>query len=154
MVMVILFRAVLAVLLLHSAAVWADPVKEVRDAHRQLFQADQKGDIDAFLSHYADDAVVTAARRGFRIEGKQALKAHYTASWQQYPSRRGLARQVSYRVYNDGTVVIRNQYVEQLWKDATGQTSPAMLRLSHTWVKSNGRWLIVEQHASKIDSVQ
>jgi len=140
--------------LLCSTSVLADPVSEVRESIRKMNEAARKGDIDGFLSHFADDAVVTAGRKGFRVEGKQRLKAHYSGLWQQYPSRGAQGRQGMYRVYLDGKVVIRNVYSEQTWKDANGQMSPAMIRASQTWVNIDGRWLIVDQHASKITGIQ
>lgn len=142
------------VFLLCSTSVLADPVSEVRESIRKMNEAARKGDIDGFLSHFADDAIVTAGRKGFRVEGKQRLKVHYLGLWQQYPSRTRLGRQGTYRVYLDGKVVIRNLYAEQTWKDANGQTSSAMLRVSQTWVNNDGRWLIVDSHSSKITGVQ
>jgi hypothetical protein len=57
--------------------VWAqaDPAKEVADITRQRAEAAARGDVDAWLADLADNVVFTVARAGFRIEGKEAVRA-------------------------------------------------------------------------------
>lgn len=90
--------------------VWAqaDPAKEVADIALKRAQAVARGDIDAFLADVADNVVLTGARSGFRIEGKEAFRTFLTNQWQNYPTRQGLARQVTSRVLQEGNVVVVN----------------------------------------------
>jgi hypothetical protein len=67
----------LALLLATVPVVWAqtDAAKEIADINRKRAQAGAKGDADTFLADVADNAVFTVARAGFRIEGKEAIRA-------------------------------------------------------------------------------
>ncbi len=130
--------------------VWAqaDPVKEITAIQQKRAQAGAKGDVDAVLADVADNAVFTAARAGFRIEGKDQYRVFLTNLYQNYPTRQNLGRQITYRVYQDGNVVLRNSYNDQTYFDKNGAPSRLMQRTSQTWVKTDGRWLLVDQHNS------
>jgi ketosteroid isomerase-like protein len=58
------------------------------------------------------------------------------------------------RVFQDGNVVIVNSYNDQTFIDKTGKMSTMMQRTSQTWVKTGGRWLLVDQHTSGIPGIQ
>lgn len=106
--------------------VWAqaDPAKEVADIALKRAQAVARGDIDAFLADVADNVVLTGARSGFRIEGKEAFRTFLTNQWQNYPTRQGLARQVTSRVLQEGNVVVVNYgYNDQTFIDKSGTMS-------------------------------
>src|SRR5438445_10989833 len=55
--------------------VWAqaDPAKEVADIRAKQGAAGAKGEVDGVMAPMADNVVFTAARAGFRIEGKEAV---------------------------------------------------------------------------------
>ena len=145
------------VLLLGTAPVaWAqaDPAKEVADINRKRAAAAAKGDVDGFLADVADNVVVTAARSGFRMEGKEPVRAFLTNLWQNYPTRQGLPRQVTYRVYQEGNVVVVNGYLDQTFIDKNGKMSTSMQRRSETWVKTGGRWLQVDVHNSGMPGIE
>lgn len=147
----ILCGSLALVLLLGTVpVVWAqaDPAKEVADIGRKVGEAAAKGDVDGFLANVADNVVFTAARAGFRIEGKEALRAFLTNLWQNYPTRQNLARQVTRRVFQEGNVVVVNGYRDQIYIDRNGRMSTMMQRTSQTWVKTGGRWLLVDVHNS------
>jgi uncharacterized protein (TIGR02246 family) len=130
--------------------VWAqaDPAKEVADIRAKMGAAGAQGDIDGLVAPMADNVVFTAARPGFKAEGKEAVRAFLTNLFQNYPTRQELARQVMYRVYQEGNVVVVNNYVDQVYIDKNGRMSTLMQRNSQTWVKTAGRWLLVDQHNS------
>lgn len=141
----------LALLLVTVPVVWAQTdssAKEIADINRKRAQAGAKADADTFLADVADNAVFTVARAGFRIEGKEAIRAFLTNLWQNYPMRQSLTRQVTYRTYGDGNVVVVNAYTDQTFADRNGRMSTLMQRNSQTWVKTGGRWLLVDQHNS------
>lgn len=137
-------------------AVWAqaDPVKEVADIARQRGQAIAKNDLDGFMENVADNVVFTSGRAGFRIEGKAAMRTYYAQLAQHYPTRQFLVRQPSSRVFQNGTVVVNNFYADGTIVDRNGKLSTAMNRISETWVKTDGRWLLVDQHISTIPGTQ
>src|SRR5262245_14638213 len=84
--------------------------------------------IDTFLTDVADNVVFTGARSGFRIEGKEAFRTFPTYQWQNYPTRQGLARQVTRRVFQEGNVVVVNGYNDQTFIDKSGTMSVRMNR--------------------------
>jgi hypothetical protein len=61
-----------------------------------------------------------------------------------------LGRQVTYRVYQEGNVVVVNGYTDQTYIDKNRRMSTMIQRNSQTWVKTGGRWLLVDQHNSGI----
>jgi len=130
--------------------VWAqaDPAKEVADIGLKRAQAGSRGDVDGVLADVADNAVFTSSRAGFRVEGKEAYRTFLTNLYQNYPTRQSLGRQVTRRVYQDGNVVIVNAYNDQTFFDKNGKMSTLSNRTSQTWVKTGGRWLLVDQHIS------
>src|SRR6266446_2684277 len=130
--------------------VWAqaDPAKEIADINRKRGEAGAKGDVDGVLADVADNVVLTAARAGFRMEGKEAVRTFLTNLFQNYPTRQELGRQVTYRVYQKSNVVVVNGYNDQTFIDRNGRMSTLMQRNSQTWVKTGGRWLLVEWHVS------
>jgi len=130
--------------------VWAqaDPAKEVADITRKRAEAAARGDVDAWLADLADNVVFTVARAGFRIEGKEAVRAFITNLWKNYPTRQELTQQVTRRTFQDGNVFIVNSYTDQIFMDKNGRMSTMMQRNSLTWVKTGGRWLIVDVHNS------
>jgi uncharacterized protein (TIGR02246 family) len=150
--MVSILSGFLALVLLLGTVpvVWAqaDPAKEIADINRKRGEAGAKGDIDGLLADVADNVIATVARAGFRIEGKQAFRAFLTNLFQHYPTRQELGRQATYRVYQEGNVVVVNSYTDQTFIDKNGRMSTMMQRNSQTWVKTAGRWLLVDQHNS------
>ena len=150
-IMRILSGSLVLVLLLGTVpVVWAqaDPAKEIADINRKRGEAGAKGDVDGLLADVADNVVLTAARAGFRIEGKQAFRAFLTNLFQNYPTRQELGRQVTYRVFQEGSVVVVNGYTDQTYIDKNGRMSTMIQRNSQTWVKTGGRWLLVDWHVS------
>src|SRR5438093_1537408 len=72
-----MLRGFLALVLLLGTVpvVWvqADPAKEVADIRAKQGAAGAKGEVDGVMAPMADNVVFTAARAGFRIDGKEAV---------------------------------------------------------------------------------
>jgi len=150
-IMSILSGALALVLLLGTVpVVWAqaDPAKEIADINRKRGEAGAKGDIDGILADVADNVVLTAARAGFRMEGKEAVRAFLTNLFQNYPTRQELGRQVTYRVFQEGNVVVVNGYNDKTFIVKNGKMSTMIQRTSNTGVKTGDRWLLVDWHVS------
>jgi uncharacterized protein (TIGR02246 family) len=133
-----------------SSVTWAGPVEEVAQIAQQQAAADATNDVDAFMTPFADDAVVTAFLIPFRVEGKAAIKEQFALLFQTYPTRHGMPRQISRRVYANDTVVVSNGYGVFYLTDESGDTTAHYIRVSQTWVKIGTEWKIVDQHVSKM----
>jgi uncharacterized protein (TIGR02246 family) len=133
-----------------SSVTWAGPAEEIAQINQQRAGAAEKNDLDGFTAAFADDAVVTAFWVPFRVEGKAAIKDQFALLFQTYPTRHGMPRQISTRVYANDTVVVRNGYGVANWTDKAGNTTVHYLRESQTWVKIGTEWKIVDQHVSKM----
>jgi len=116
---------------------------------RPATQGFSRGDLDGFTAAFADNAVVNSSSSAFRIEGKEAIRAHFTEFFQMFPRRRFLVRQPIMRAYNDD-LVISNSYAAMNLTDQQGKLTAFHVRSSVAWVKLGGRWQIVDQHTSRL----
>ena len=146
-------RSIVALLALSSLGfanvVWAGPAEEVAQIAAPRIQALQDGNLDAYMAAFADNAVFQSALSVFRVEGKEAIRAHFTELFSIYPKRRVLPRQSITRVYNDD-LVITNSYSVLYLTNQQGQVMTYPLRGSVVWAKIGGRWQIVDQHGSRL----
>jgi uncharacterized protein (TIGR02246 family) len=114
-------------------------------------QAFESGNLEAWMAAFADNAVLHSFLSPFRIEGKEAIRAHFAELFQMYPSRRSLVRQPITRVYNDD-LVAQASYLVVYFTDQKGQTTASAIRTSTIWAKLGGRWQIVDSHVSRFPS--
>jgi len=145
-----IYPLVVLVLVGIAPVAWAGAVEEIAEVGRLRTLAFSEGNLEAWIGTYADDAVLTSARVPFRIEGKEALRVYYGDLFRAYPTRRAVSQHVSTRVYNRDTTAVTNSYVNVTLVDRNGQTNSLNLRASLTWVKLDGRWLIVDAHGSRL----
>jgi uncharacterized protein (TIGR02246 family) len=143
--------AILSALILVGLAVeaWAGPVEEVAQIAGPRNQIFEEGNTEALVAAFADNAVLTSSLTGFRIEGKEAIRAYFASLFQAYPGRRLFTRQPVARAYNDD-LVISNSYNALYLTDPKGQVTQLTLRGSVVWAKIGGRWQIVDQHVSRM----
>ena len=127
----------------------AGPAEEVAQIATPRLQAFQDGNLDALVAAFADNAVFQSALSPFRVEGKEAIRAHYAEVFQVYPRRRVLPRQSATRVYNDD-LVITNSYSVLYLTNQQGQVMNYAVRSSLVWAKIGGKWQIVDQHGSRL----
>jgi ketosteroid isomerase-like protein len=112
-----------------TPAAWAGAAEEVAAIGQQTTAAFEKGDIDTFITAFADNAVFTPSVQAFRVEGRTAIKNYFSALFETYPT--------SYFVL---TVT-----------DKSGNVSVHNLRGSATWLKMDNQWRIVDQHNSEVN---
>jgi uncharacterized protein (TIGR02246 family) len=143
--------ATLSALILVGLAVevWAGPIEEVAQIAAPRGKVFEEGTAEAYSAPFADNAVLTSSLSGFRVDGKEAIKAYFAELFQQYPTRRLFARQPVTRAYDD-SVVIQNSYNVLYLTDQKGQVTQLTLRASVVWTKIGGRWQIVDQHVSRM----
>jgi uncharacterized protein (TIGR02246 family) len=132
-----------------TAFAWAGPAEEVAQLSAPRGQAFEDGNLDAWMAAFADNAVLQAFMSPYRIEGKEAIRAHYAELFHMYPRRRGFVRQPAVRVYNDD-LVVQNAYSVASFTDQRGQTTLSPIRYSVVWAKTGGRWQIVDLHVSRL----
>jgi uncharacterized protein (TIGR02246 family) len=129
--------------------VCAGPAEEVAQIAAPRLQALQDGNVEAYTAAFADNAVFQSALSAFRVEGKEAIRGHFTELIAMYPKRRVLPRQTTVRVYNDD-LVITNSYSVLHLTDQQGRVVTYPVRSSVVWAKVGGRWQIVDQHGSRL----
>ena len=128
--------------------VWAGPAEEVAEIALRRAQGFREGNLDVFMADWADKGVLTSALAGFRFEGKEAVRAHFAALFEQYPQRQTVGRHAVSRAFANDTVVVTNGYSDLTLVDRSGHVSRFRLRTSVIWVKLDRRWQIVDQHNS------
>jgi uncharacterized protein (TIGR02246 family) len=132
-----------------AAESWAGPAEEVAQINGPRGKMFEEGTAEALTAAFADNAVLTSSLSGFRIEGKEAIRAYFVELFQLYPGRRLFTRQPSTRVYNDD-LLIQNVYNALYLTDQKGQVTQLTLRATLVWAKVGGHWQIVEQHVSRL----
>jgi uncharacterized protein (TIGR02246 family) len=132
-----------------TAVAWAGAAEDIGAINQQQTAAFEKGDVDAYMVAFADNAVFTPALQPFRVEGKAAIKEYFTTFFQTYPTRRIVGGQGSTRVYENNTVV-SDVYLILTLTDQSGTVSVYHLRGSTTWLKTASEWHIVDQHVSRM----
>jgi uncharacterized protein (TIGR02246 family) len=132
-------------------AAWAGAAEDVAATGRQTAAAFEKGDIDTFITAFADNAVFTPSVQAFRVEGKAAIKDYFSALFETYPTRHVAGRQGSTRVYANDTIVVTNSYSVLTLTDKSGNVSVHNLRNSATWLKMDNQWWVVDNHISEVN---
>jgi len=128
---------------------WAGPAEEIAQIAQQAVQAINEGNLDGIMALYADDAVLIPAGSPFRIDGKDAIRSFYVGLFQNFPTRRFVERQRQIRVYGANTAII-NAYFTFTLVDRSGNANNVQARMSVTFVKVGNRWLVADDHASRL----
>jgi uncharacterized protein (TIGR02246 family) len=132
-----------------SPVLWAGPVEEVAEIAKPRVRMLEEGNLDGYMAAFADSAVFQSALSPFRIEGKEAIRAHFAQVFEQYPKRRILPRQPARRAYGDD-LVVQNGYAVLYLTDQDDEVQTVFTRSSITWARIGGRWQIVDQHTSRL----
>jgi uncharacterized protein (TIGR02246 family) len=134
-----------------TPAAWAGAAEDVAATGQQTVAAFEKGDIDSYITGWADNGVFTPSVQAFRVEGKAAIKDYFSALFQTYPTRHVVFRQGSTRVYANDTVVVTDAYSTLTLTDKSGNVSIHNLRNSTIWLKMENQWRIVDNHISEVN---
>ncbi len=132
-----------------ASVAWAGPVEEIARVDEQAVQALNDGNLDAYMALHVDDAVLTPSGAPFRIEGKEAIRSFFAGLFQNFPTRRFVERQRTIRVYGGNTGIL-NGYFTFTLVDRAGNANTLHARMSVTFVKLGDRWLVVDDHASRL----
>ncbi len=128
---------------------WAGPAEEIAQLDQQAVQAINEGNLDGIMALYADDAVLIPGGSPFRIDGKEAIRSFYAGLFQNFPTRRFVERQRQIRVYGTNAGII-NAYFTFTLVDRSGNVNTSHARMSVTLVKVGDRWLVADDHASRL----
>ena len=132
-----------------SPALWAGPTEEVAEIAKPRTRMLEEGNLDAYMAAYADNAVFQSALSPFRIEGKEAIRAHLAQVIEQYPKRRILPRQPAMRAFGND-LVVQNGYAVLYLTDRDDEVRTVFTRSSFVWARIGGSWRIVDQHGSRL----
>jgi len=132
---------------------WAGPVEEVAEIATPRMKALAEGNVDAWTAAYADNAVLQAFSSPLRLEGKEAIKAYFANFFQVLPKRKLLARGSLVRSYGND-LVIQDGHGDYYLTNPQGVVTYVPLRWSVVWSKAGGQWQIVEQHVSRLPSLE
>jgi uncharacterized protein (TIGR02246 family) len=122
---------------------------EVARVTSQRIQAFNEGNLEAFMATWADNATWFSVASPFRVEGKEDIQAGFAGLFQNFPTRRYLPRQQSVRVYGDTTAVVTAHFTLIL-VDRAGKATTTHGRISTTYAKLGGKWMVADQHASAV----
>jgi uncharacterized protein (TIGR02246 family) len=128
----------------------ASPEDEIAVIARNQAEAFTHGNVDWYVDAFADDAVLSPPGGVARAVGKQAIRATFARFFERFPTRESTPSETIIRVYNNGTVAIRNEYRDEKLTDRDGKTTTQKTRFTQVLVKAGDRWMIVEQHNSRL----
>ena len=142
---------IFALLLLWSEPIaMAAPQDEIAALAQAQSEAFNQGNVDWYVEAFADDAVLSPPGGSVRAIGKDAIKTAMVAFFRAFPSRESVPHDTIVRLYNNATVAIRNELRDEKLVDRNGETRTQKTRFTQVLVRAGDRWLVVEQHNSRI----
>lgn len=128
----------------------AEEIARLLEVHRADYL---RGDADAWAALYAVDATFvgdTVSGGERNLQSRQAIRDYFAQVFKDFPTRTANVSNVRIRIYNEGampTAIINIENSAQR-TDVTGRRLDSHLHESLTWVKIQGKWLIVNHHFS------
>jgi uncharacterized protein (TIGR02246 family) len=136
--------ALIVVLVLGSVAL-AGPKEDVSAVTSEWGRALGDDDHDKVLPFYADDAVLWGTLSPMVRADRAALRDYFVAAFKVLPGLKVTFGDQLIRVYGNAAINT-GYYTFSYSKDGEVKTLPA--RYSFTYIKDDGRWLIVDHHSS------
>ena len=128
----------------------AEPEDEIAAISRTQSEAFAQGNVDWYLAAFADNAVLSPPGGVARAVGKEAIRAGLVHFFQTFPTRESIPSEAMVRIYNNGTVAVRNEMRDETLIDRDGKATTQKTRFSQVLVREGDRWLVVEQHNSRV----
>lgn len=129
-------------------AAWAGTPEEITQLVQEWAKAYNEGKIEVIRAQYADNAHLISPWTSHLLKGKEAVEGGYAGAFKAFPKRTlTLRQQPAIRVFNGSTAVASGDFQVTV-TDSKGQASTRSGRYSATYVKLEGKWRIVDQHAS------
>jgi uncharacterized protein (TIGR02246 family) len=105
-----------------------------------------KGDLDALMSLYDDDARLWGTSSSQLRKGAREIRVYYAQLLKAFPGARITLRETSPRHYGDAGVSSGAYTMRRVASD--GKVVVTSVRFTMTYVLRGGKWLIVDQHSS------
>jgi uncharacterized protein (TIGR02246 family) len=123
----------------------AEEIAQLLEVHRADYLM---GDANAWAALYAEDAVFAGGQR--YLEGRQAIREYFAQVMRDFPVRTAAVSNLRIRVYNENATptAIVNVENDATRTDASGRQVVLNTRESLVWARVQGKWLIVDHHAS------
>jgi len=105
-----------------------------------------RGDLDALMRLYDDDARLWGTSSSQLRTGARAIRQYYAQLFEAFPGTRIALRETSARMYGDAGVNSGSYTMRRVAAD--GKVVVTSARFTMTYVRRGGQWLIVDQHSS------
>ena len=129
-----------------APAVVAAPPVEPPTVAEQWAAAFTRGDLDALMSLYDDDAQMWGTSSSQIRKGARAIRQYYAQLLKAFPGTRITLRETNPRLYGDAGVNSGSYTMRRVAAD--GKVVVTSARFTMTYVRRDGKWLIVDQHSS------
>jgi uncharacterized protein (TIGR02246 family) len=124
----------------------AAPRAEPPTVAEQWAAAFSKGDLDALMSLYDDDARLWGTSSSQLRQGPRAIREYYAQLLKAFPGTRVSLGETSPRLYGDAGVNSGSYTMRRVTNG--GKVIVTSARFTMTYVRRGGKWLIVDQHTS------
>jgi uncharacterized protein (TIGR02246 family) len=105
-----------------------------------------KGDLEALMSLYDEDALMWGTSASQMRKGSAAIRQYYAQLLQAFPGIRVTLGEASPRVYGETGVNSGAYTLRRVSKGGRVVVTPARFTMVYVWRR--GRWLIVDHHSS------
>jgi uncharacterized protein (TIGR02246 family) len=122
------------------------PAEEPPDLAAQWAAAFSKGDLDALMRLYDDEAQLWGTSSSQLRKGARAIRQYYAQLIAAFPGTRIAVRESNPRRYGDAGVNSGSYTLRRV--AANGKMAVTSARFTMTYVRRDGKWLIVDQHSS------
>lgn len=122
------------------------PVAEAPSVAEQWAAAFSKGDLDALMSLYDEDALFWGTSSSQIRKGSSAIRQYYAQVLTGFPGIQVSLEQTSPRRYGDTGVNSGSFSMRRI--ASSGNVSVTSGRFSMVYVWRGGKWLIVDHHSS------
>jgi len=112
----------------------------------QWAAAFSKGDLDALMSLYGEDALMWGTSASKMRKGSSAIREYYAQLLKAFPGIRVSLGETSPRRYGDAGVNSGSYTMRRVSND--GRVNVTSARFTMIYVRRGGKWLIVDHHSS------
>jgi uncharacterized protein (TIGR02246 family) len=124
----------------------ATPKEEPQLMAERWAAAFSRGDLDALMSLYDEDALMWGTSSSTMRRGAVAIRQYYAQLLRAFPGTRISLGATSPRLYGDTGVNSGSYTVRRVSGD--GKPRVTLARFTMTYVRRDGKWLIVDHHSS------
>jgi uncharacterized protein (TIGR02246 family) len=112
----------------------------------QWAAAFSKGDLDALMSLYDEDALMWGTSASKMRKGSSAIRQYYDQLLKAFPGIRVSLAETSPRVYGEAGVNSGSYTMRRVLHDGRVNVTSARFTMIYIW--RGGKWLIVDHHSS------